>query len=87
MKIVRIIGNVFVNTVPAEVGTDVLPGDMLDARDAEAELDSGEVYTSFCGRLAGEVIEDTTTPSPTVQAVEPAVAEIVEIPAPISTKV
>lgn len=88
MKIVRIVGNVFVNTVPAEVGTTVVPGDMLDARAAEAELDNGNVYTGFCGAIDGEVVADTTTPTPTVSAVEQPVVEAPqEVEAPVVTKV
>ena len=47
MKIVRIVGQVFINGVPAEVGMDVLPEDMLDARDAEVEFENGAVLLNI----------------------------------------
>jgi hypothetical protein len=73
MKIVRIIGNVFVNGLPAEVGMDVLPEDLLDARDAEVEFENGAVLINISanfGYLIGirNVAEIPSTP--TVQAVE-----------------
>lgn len=81
MKIARIVGQVFVNTVPAEVGTEVYYGDMIDARDATVELDNGKLFIGICTRLGdvygtlvpSGVAPDTSTPTPTREEVVVAV--------------
>jgi len=76
MKIVRIVGQVFINGVPAEVGSEVLPQDMLDVRAAEVELEDGAVFISICARycdLMGLNIESQIPSTSTVQSMEPTV--------------
>lgn len=74
MKIVRIVGQVFVNSKPVEVGSEVLLGDMLDARGAEVELDNGTVYVGFCGRTGGTITEIIAPEPAVVQKVVAAAA-------------
>jgi hypothetical protein len=89
MKIVRIVGQVFINSLPAEVGSEVLPEDMLDVRDAEVELEDGTLFISICSRfgdLMGLSNGSEIPSTPAVQSMEPTVTvtskkEVVETPA------
>lgn len=51
MKIVKIEGNAFINTVPASVGDYVKPYDMLDTRQATVVLEDGTEFVGMCTRL------------------------------------
>lgn len=77
MKIVRIVGNVLVNGLPAEVGMEVLPEDMLDARGgAEVEFENGAVFISISanfGCLIGLQDFEQIPSTSAVQTVEPAI--------------
>lgn len=67
MKIVKIVGNAFINTVPASVGESVKPYDMLDTRQATVTFEDGTEIIGMCTRLVDlglatvdEVIEQIT---------------------------
>jgi hypothetical protein len=80
MKITQVIGNTFVNTVPAKVGQTVFVTDMIDARQGEVVLDNGFVFEGLCSRLVDQgfakdgtqAVEEVVTsiPSPAVQEPE-----------------
>ena len=89
MKITKITGNAFVNTLLATVGQTVSVTDMIDARQAEVTLDNGFVFNGLCSRLVDQgfgedgtqVVEEVVTsiPSPAVQEPEPTVEVAKEV--------
>lgn len=79
MKIVSIVGNAFINTVPAIVGDTVKAYDMLDTRQSTVVFEDGTEIGGMCTRLVDlniatdEVAVSVASeiPSPTVSTVEP----------------
>lgn len=94
MKIVKIVGNAFINTVPAKLGDDVKAYDMLDTREATVVFDDGTEIIGMCTRLvdlnlaATEPIteEVVQTPSPAISPVEPAEETTAETPVKTTEK-
>lgn len=91
MKIVRIVGNAFINTVPASVGDFVKPYDMLDTRQATVVFEDGTEIGGMCNRLVDlglasidEVIAEVV-PAP-VEVVEPVVPSPIIKPVPVTAE-
>ena len=84
MKIVKIVGNAFINTVPAVEGDYVKPYDMLDTREATVTFEDGTEFVGMCTRLVDlgladiNAVIDQVTDAVTSQEVFPGLAPVVE---------
>ena len=95
MKIVKIVGNAFINTVPAVEGDYVKPYDMLDTREATVTFEDGTEFVGMCTRLVDlgladidAVIAEVTEQEPLTPVIEPVqpASEVTEETAEVAKK-
>ena len=60
MIIKKLVDNVYINGVPARVGTPVKPYDMVDARQGVVEFEDGTTLSYVSTRLVDTGLEYTT---------------------------